>query len=116
MTLQEKAAYLKGLFEGVELSASLPEKKLFEAIVGFVEEASLTIADLEDQVLVLSEEVDTLYDELCGEEGGEDDDLYETVCTECGETIYIDGQELEAGEITCPFCDTELELEPLEED
>ncbi len=45
-------------------------------------------------------------DDCCCDE--EDDDLYEVICSGCGETICVDGDILESGEINCPNCNEKI--------
>ncbi len=64
MTLSEKTAYLKGLCEGMELDGAKNETKLIKKLIEVLDEAALTIADLEDRVDELEEYVDELDEDL----------------------------------------------------
>lgn len=124
MTLTEKVAYLKGLAAGLDLDKDSKETKIFEAIFDILEDMSLTVtavdedlADLEDYV----EEVDSdladveevVYDDdfcdcdcdCC------DDELYEVECPSCGEEILLDDEMLDEEFIECPNCGEKLELD-----
>ena len=123
MTITERAAYIKGLAEGLGIDDSTKE------------DMSLTISDLESQIDELSEQVETIDEDLgsleedfydlddecgCGCEDEEDDDyldgdLYEVCCPTCGDTVCIDSDMLEEGQTTCPNCGELLEFD-LEED
>ena len=119
MTLTEKAAYLKGLANGLSLDENKPETKLINALIDLVDDISLTVADLEDEVSLISEQVDLIdedlesleddfYDEL---EDEEDEDLIKVTCPRCGDDIYIDDAILNDGELECPNCGETLEFD-----
>ena len=50
MTGSEKAAYLKGLMAGMKISENSDEGKLFAAISDLLEDLSLAVSDLEEEV------------------------------------------------------------------
>ena len=135
MTITERAAYIKGLAEGLGIDDSTKEGKIINALIGAIDDMSLTISDLEAQIDELSEQVETIDEDLgsreaefadlddacgCGCEDAEDDDyldgdLYEVCCPTCGDTVCIDSDMLEEGQTTCPNCGELLEFD-LEED
>ena len=135
MTITERAAYIKGLAEGLGIDDSTKEGKIINALIGAIADMSLTISDLESQIDELSEQVETIDEDLgsleedfydlddecgCGCEDDEDDDyldgdLYEVCCPTCGDTVCIDSDMLEEGQTTCPNCGELLEFD-LEED
>ena len=135
MTITERAAYIKGLAEGLGIDDSTKEGKIINALIGAIDDMSLTISDLESQIDELSEQVETIDEDLgsleedfydldeecgCGCEDDEDDDyldgdLYEVCCPTCGDTVCIDSDMLEEGQTTCPNCGELLEFD-LEED
>ena len=49
MTVNEKAAYIKGLIDGLELDESKKETKVIKALVDIIDDMALSIADLEDE-------------------------------------------------------------------
>ena len=130
MTITERAAYIKGLAEGLGIDDSTKEGKIINALIGAIDDMSLTISDLESQIDELSEQVETIDEDLgsleedfydlddecgCGCEDEEDDDyldgdLYEVCCPTCGDTVCIDSDMLEEGQTTCPNCGELLEL------
>lgn len=120
MTVTEKAAYLRGLAEGLNLEADAPETKLFNAIIDLLDDLTLTVADLEDGVEILNEQVDAvdedldelesfIYEEFDDEYG--DDDFFEVDCPNCNEVICVDEGILEEGSINCPNCNELLEFD-----
>ena len=80
MGISEKVAYLKGLMEGMNLSADSNEGKLFRAIVNVLDEIALEVEDLTDEVMELGDGLDVISDDLGDVEDiiyDEDDDDYE---------------------------------------
>jgi phage FluMu protein Com len=121
MTITEKAAFLKGLAEGLALDAAKPEAKLINAIIDLLDDLTLTVSDLEDGLEILNEQVDAVdedlddlesyvYEEL-DEDYDEDDDYFEIECPKCGEVVCVDEGVLEDGSINCPNCDELLEFD-----
>ncbi|MEI6577851.1 MAG: CD1247 N-terminal domain-containing protein [Eubacteriales bacterium] len=121
MTITEKAAYLKGLAEGLSLDAAKPETKLINAIIELLDDLTLTVSDIEDGLEILNEQVDAVdedldelesfvYDDL-DDEDDEDEDYFEIECPKCGETICVDEGVMMDGSINCPNCDELLEFD-----
>lgn len=138
MNITEKAAYIKGLMDGMKLDQNADETKLFKAIADMLEDIALTVADLDDEVANLGEYIeeideclgdveDDLYGDCDDDCDGECDDCddddcdccgdcLELECPECGETIYIDHEDLdeiiedEAHIVVCPSCNKQFEL------
>lgn len=122
MTVTEKAAYLRGLAEGLNMEADAPTTKLFNAIIDLLDDMALTVADLEDSVEILNEQVDAVdedldelesfvYDEYDDDEYDEEDDFFEVECPSCNEVVCVDEGILEEGSINCPNCNELLEFE-----
>ena len=138
MNLTEKAAYLKGLAEGMELDMDKKEGKLLAAIIDVLEDIALDLEDLWDNTVELAEGLDVVSDDLedvedivydefdeddfddeyYEDELDEDEDCYATTCPTCEESIFFDETILEDGEVICPNCGEKLEfdLDSLEED
>ena len=123
MTVTEKAAYLRGLFEGLDLDDDKDTTKLFKAMLDVIDDLALTVSDLEDELALLTEQVDAVdedlddleqfvyeedYDDDCC---CEDEDMYEVDCPACGETVYFDGEDIDVGFAACPACGEKLEFE-----
>jgi DNA repair ATPase RecN len=64
MTLTEKASYLKGLMDGMNLDTTTNEGKLFAAIADLLDELCISVADLEDQTEIMGEELDLIEESL----------------------------------------------------
>ena len=66
MTNSERAAYIRGLMEGLELDPKAKETKLFNAIIDLLDDLCLSMEEMEDA-----------HDELCGQVDEIDEDLGE---------------------------------------
>ena len=64
MKLPEKAAYLKGLMEGLSIDTTKPEGKLLAAIVDMLDETAECVADLYEVVDAVSDELDSIEEDL----------------------------------------------------
>jgi formylmethanofuran dehydrogenase subunit E len=121
MTVTEKAAYLRGLAEGLNLEADKPETKIINAMIDLLDDLALTVADLEDGVEILNEQVDAVDEDLDELESyvyeefeddyDDEDDFFEVECPKCGEVVCVDEGILEDGSINCPSCNELLEFE-----
>ena len=136
MTINEKAAYIKGLAEGVELDASTKEGKLIAALIDLVSDMADAIEELEEDVdtaldyceeldedlgaveeMLLDDDCDCDCDCDCCDEDCDccDDDYFEVECPACGETICFDGS-IDPEELACPACGEKFECIISEED
>ena len=131
MTKSEKAAYIRGLMEGMDLDPNAKETKLFNAIVDLLDDLSLSVEEMEDAYDELSGQVDEIDEDL-GEleeefydidedEDDDDDDAREheryndATCPNCLDTLELTEEMLDEGSIDCPNCGETLEFD-LEED
>ena len=136
MGISEKVAYLKGLMEGMNLSADSNEGKLFRAIVDVLDEIALEVEDLTDEVMELGDGLDVIsddlgdvediiydeddeddeddddYEELDEDEDDEEEECYATTFPEFEEEIFFDDSVLEDGKVECPNCGATLEFDP----
>ncbi len=142
MTLNEKAAYIKGLADGLELDKDTKEGKLIAALIDIVGELTDAIDEIDEDLDTLNdyiEEIDEdlgaveeyLYDDECDcdddfECDGNccdcdedcdlaDEDYFEVECPSCGETICFDGS-IDPEELACPACGEKFECIVAEED
>ncbi len=130
MTLAEKAAYLKGLADGLKLDESSDETKLIKSVIDVISDMALTIDDIEKITDDLSDTVDEIdealadvQDELYGDYDDEcdfdecddyddgEDVYYEVTCPTCGEVINVEEDVLLCGETKCPKCGEALEFD-----
>ena len=144
MTISEKAAYLKGLMDGLKLDTEKAEGKMISAIVDLLGDVTKRLTDVEETTIAISDELDEIEEDLDAiedfimdeEDWDEDDDdedwdddeygdegfdfgdedsiIYEVKCP-CGEIINFDEDVLEEGSMNCPNCGELLEFS-LEED
>ena len=142
MTINEKAAYLKGLMEGLQLDTEKAEGKMIAAIVDLLGDLTRKVTDIEDTTIAISDELDEIeedldaiedfimdeddddyekdddyedYDEEGFDFGDEDTTIYEVKCI-CGNVIAFDEETLEAGSIICDECGETLEFSFEDED
>ena len=128
MSLSEKAAYLKGLADGMKLDESKDTDKLLKAVIDAIEEIAYTVDDIDADLDEFVEQLDAVDEDLsdveellfgddkcgcCGEDFDDEDmeDYYEITCPTCGEVIGIDEEILEDGSIQCPNCGENLEFD-----
>ena len=137
MTLSEKAAYLKGLMDGLNLDTEKAEGKMISAIVDLLGDVTKRLTDVEETTIAISDELDEIEEDLdaiedfimdededcdccCGDcdcDDCEDCDcdcdcdevIYEAECS-CGNIVEFDEDTLEAGSIVCDKCGETLEF------
>ncbi len=124
MHLTEKVAYIKGLMEGMKLDSDKEEVKVLKAMADLLEDVTHTVSVLEEAcdenaelIDVLDEDLGSVEEILFGDDDFEgcscydDDEIYEVTCPRCGETICLDGEMLDTGNILCPNCGEKLEFD-----
>ena len=83
MTISEKAAYLKGLMDGLELDTEKAEGKMISAIVDLLGDITKRLKDVEDTTIAISDELDEIEEDLDAIEDfimdDEDEDYEENV-------------------------------------
>ena len=63
MTITEKAAYIKGLVDGLELDGSTKEGKVLAAIIDLVSDIAEDVTDIAEDVEYLEEYIEELDEE-----------------------------------------------------
>ncbi len=128
MTNSERASYLRGLMDGLELDPKAKETKVLNAIADLLDDLCVSVEELEDGFDALSEQVDEIDEDLgnveedfygleddeccgCGHHHHHDDAEFEVTCPSCGDTIQLTDDMLEEGGITCPNCGETLEFD-----
>ncbi len=130
MDISEKAAYVKGLFDGMELDMNDRQNKVLKALIDLVNEMAEEVEQLNqsyddvcDQIDAIDEDLSNIEDFLndeeeeddeycdCGFCGGNEDTAYEVTCPTCGTTIGLDEDSLNEGSMRCPQCDELLEFD-----
>ena len=64
MTISEKAAYLKGLMEGMDLDTEKAEGKMIAAIVDLLGDVTRRLTDVEETTIAISDELDEIEEDL----------------------------------------------------
>ena len=64
MTISEKAAYLKGLMDGLNLDTEKAEGKMIAAIVELLGDVTKKLSDVEDTTIAISDELDEIEEDL----------------------------------------------------
>lgn len=127
--LTEKAAYLKGLAEGLELTPDTAERKLLLAMLGVIDDLSSALSVLEQRIQDAEDTMDEISDDLADveeavfdddfddydddDEDGlislNDEDFIEHYCPHCGDGIFFDPDDFNMEEPhPCPNCGKEL--------
>ncbi len=139
MTINEKAAYLQGLMDGLNLDTEKAEGKMISAIVELLGDVTKKLTAVEDTTIAISDELDEIEEDLDAIEdyilededededwddedwdededyeegfdfGDEDSIIYEVKCA-CGNVINFDEETLETGSIICDECGETLEF------
>ena len=139
MTISEKAAYLKGLMDGLNLDTEKAEGKMIAAVVELLGDVTKRLTDVEETTIAISDELDEIEEDLDAIEdfildededyedeedlwddededyeegfdfGDEETTIYEVECA-CGEIIDFDEEVLEKGSMICPNCGETLEF------
>ena len=64
MTISEKAAYLKGLMDGLNLDTEKAEGKMISAIVELLGDVTKRLHDVEETTIAISDELDEIEEDL----------------------------------------------------
>ena len=138
MELNKKAAYLQGLVDGLGIDDTTKEGKIIKAMSALLGEMAEAIESVDedlsrayDQINDLSDELEDLEADLYEDEDDEDDSdaeeetdedddandddiasepFYEVACPNCGETVYVSEDDLDAGEANCANCGVTFEV------
>ena len=137
--MKEKAAYLKGLIDGLGIDENTKEGKVIKAMSELLSEMAETVDSIDeevthayDQINDLREELEDLEADLYEDEDAEDEEddsddeteadddddnadvagepYYEVACPACGKTVYVSEDDLDAGEAICPSCKVAFEV------
>ena len=120
MGITEKAAYVKGLFDGYELDAASKEGKIIGEMLTLISDMADKIAALEadnkelhEYVEELDQDLGAVEEDLYLDDGEEYDDFdededcdgefFEMECPSCGEIVCFD-ETLVGQDVTCPAC------------
>lgn len=122
MTNSERASYIRGLMEGLQLDPDAKETKVINAIIDLLDDMCDAIEELEDGYDSLSEEIEELDDDLsevedmifgecsCGHHHSDEDMQFEVQCPSCKAVIEVDEEMLSSDPMTCPKCNCPLDF------
>ena len=136
MELSKRAAYLQGLVDGLGVDESTKEGKSIKAMSALLAEMAEALEGVDedlsrayDQINDLSDELEDLEADLYEDEDDDEDDeddeedaddandddiasepFYEVACPNCGETVYVSEDDLDAGEANCAHCGVTFEV------
>jgi len=122
--LTAKAAYLKGLADGMKLDTTSDVNKLISSMLDLFSDMANEIDAIDNEVGFLADSVEVMDGELdtiaemfaaldcegdcgCGDDG---DDDFEIVCPTCNRNIPLDMNEFN-DETDCPFCGEMIEFD-----
>ena len=64
MTISEKAAYLKGLMDGLKLDTEKAEGQMIAAIVDLLGDVTTTLSNVQETTIAISDELDEIEEDL----------------------------------------------------
>ena len=99
MTISEKAAYLKGLMDGLDLDKEKAEGKMIAAIVELLGDVTKRVTDIEETTIAISDELDEIEEDLDAIEDFimDDEDDFEDEDYEEDELDWDEDEEFEEG-------------------
>ena len=142
MTLNERASYIKGLCDGMEIDKTSKEGKVIAALCELVSNMAVAIEELEEEVCDLRDYIEELDEDLgevesvlceddedfddyedecdgmcdeCDLDCDLDDEFFEIECPSCGEVVCFD-ESIDPEELACPACGEKFACEFDEDD
>ena len=126
--LKERVSYLRGLADGMQINDSTNEGKLLKAIIEVLDDVSLSVEDIEEVQEELSEQVDSIDEDLAeierivfdeeegceceDEDEDEEDSIIDIECPHCTAGIEINLDDVsEEDTIECPNCHEKIDIE-----
>ncbi len=117
--ISNRAAYLKGLADGLKLDTETTEGKLLDGILNLLADMAEDLEMIDSEQMFLADKIEEMEDviEVIGDEVygyDEEDDLYTLVCEECGAEIDLTGDDLDDladGVFKCPDCGEIIEID-----
>ncbi len=119
--ISNRAAYLKGLADGLKLDKETTEGQLIDGILELLGDVAEELEMLDQEQAFLADKMDEMddviemiADEAFGDDYDDEDDMYTLVCEECGAEIDLTGDDLDdiaEGVFKCPDCGEVIELD-----
>ena len=128
MTISEKVAYIRGLYDGLGLDGEKSgEARILSEVLDVLKQIGSQMDGTDASVGRLFDELDdlrdsvaelenTVFDEEAGDGGDTDEDFFEIPCPTCGEDLVVDDEALAAGVVDCPKCGQKFALSFDDED
>lgn len=134
MSNAERASYIRGLMDGLELDPNAKETKLWNAVSELLNELCQSMDEMEEEVAGMADQLDEVDEDLgtleaefygideddcgCGHEHGcgHHHAEFEAICPNCGETIELTDDMLDSDGMVCPHCGETLEFDFDEDD
>ncbi len=128
MKLSEKAAYLKGLADGLGLADETKQDRILRGTIDLLSEMSEKLEDLDDEVGNICGELDEIEGDIYEADDDADDEddeqdgdagesaQYELTCPKCGAVTVVDEDTLLSQEIVCSKCGAPFDIEFGDED
>ncbi len=100
--LRKKAAYMRGVLEGINFNGDEQQKRLWDSLIDFCDGVADDLGDLEDSQGEFAGYIEAIDEDLCtlekyfynnGEEANESE-----------EVTFTSGQDHKMVEMDCPFC------------
>lgn len=124
--LCERAAYVRGLAEGLLGTSSGAEAKILAALLEVVEDMARAVDQLGSTVSDLAQQVDEIDDDLAEvedyvfveEDGCSHDECAlegEVECPICHEKVLLNDEMIKNGYVSCPNCGELLEFDEHDE-
>ena len=128
MKLSEKAAYLKGLADGLGLADETKQDRILRGTIDLLSEMSEKLEDLDDEVGNICGELDEIEGDIYEADDDADDEddeqdgdagesaQYELTFPKCGAVTVVDEDTLLSQEIVCSKCGAPFDIEFGDED
>lgn len=132
MTLKEKASYVKGLIDGLDIDKETKENRVLLALTDLINDVSISVSDLEDSINDVVDQLDSTDEKISNiednmyfnknqdddddddyEDDDEDDDdiFYEITCPSCNEELCLSEDDILHDDIKCPECGNNIDLD-----
>ena len=125
MTISEKVAYIRGLYDGLGLDVEKSgEARILSEVLDVLGQIGAQMGGTETSLDRLFDELDDLRDSVADlenavfdeDDGDTDEDFFEIPCPTCGEDLVVDDEALAAGVVDCPACGGKFALSFEDED
>ncbi|MGE5605008.1 MAG: CD1247 N-terminal domain-containing protein [Bacteroidota bacterium] len=107
--LREKAAYMRGVLEGINFNGDEKQKRLWESLIDFCDGVADDLGQLEDSHDEFADYIEAIDEDLCTLEkyfyNNEEED------EDSREVTFTSDQEHGVMEMNCPFCNQGLYFE-----